>query len=199
MVQYRNFFRAGLGLASFFVALYMSASSTFGQSVTEPKFELTGIWAGVAYLDESKLEEKLKTLRSDAERQDLLNKARGFLNIIGAFEFKTNGEFESDFEINVGEVEGPREIAQGKYRIVESEGLKRVIELIKNDRKTDDPADKRLVQFYEDGQHMAMAIPAPGDLVEFNPLMIFERVPPEELADPTIIANEQKSKSGTIK
>lgn len=198
-MQYRNFFRAGFALAFFVVAAYVSTSSTLAQSSAEPKFDLTGVWAGVAYLDESKLEEKLKTLRSDAERQDLLNKARGFLNIIGAFEFKANGEFESDFEINVGEEEGPREIAQGKYRIVESEGLKRVIELIKNDRKPDDPADKRLVQFYEDGQHMAMAIPAPSDLVEFNPLMIFERIPAEELAAPTIIANEQKPKSGTIK
>jgi hypothetical protein len=185
-----------ISLAVLFVFL-MTPLSGLAQKSPDPNYQLVGIWAGVAYLDEDKLEEKLKALPSEESRQELLNKARNFLNIIGAFEFKANGEYESDFEIVVPNGDGPREMIQGKYRIVESEGLKRVIELIKNERAADEPAEKRLIQFYEDGQHIAMAIPAPGDLVEFNPLVIFERVPEEQLVDPATIAREQGA--GTIK
>ncbi len=154
-------------------------------------FELKGVWAGVAYLDEDKLKAKFDLLQTPEEKEAFIRKGEAFLSAVAAFRFTADGQFESDIELlNIsGEIE--RAAAQGRYRVVESQGPKFMVEFIEIVADGKSEKEQKLLQFYEDGQHLAILVPAPEEFKDCNPLMIFQRVPEQQLAAGEIIAQEQ--------
>ncbi len=177
-------------LFAFGFAINLLANCAWAQENAETKYQLKGVWAGVAYLDEEKLKQKIDALPTIAERKALLTKAELFLSAVAAYEFKDNNDYETDCEINTDDGEIARAATIGRYKIVETDGLKMIVEFVEKTKEATAAREKKLVQFYEDGNHMAILVPAPEELADCNPLLVFERVRPEQIADPESIAKE---------
>ena len=178
-------------LIAFGIAITLHAQCSWAQQNSATKYQLKGVWAGVAYLDEEKLKEKIEALPSVAEKKAFITKAELFLSAVAAYEFKENGDYETDFEINTDDGEVARAATIGRYKVVENDGLKMVVEFVEKTKEATAAREKKLIQFYEDGDHMAVLVPAPEELADCNPLLVFERVKPEQIVDPETIAKEQ--------
>lgn len=176
------------------LALVTAPGSTArGQNVSagpQQTFEFRGVWAGVAFLDEALLKAKYDALTDQAAKDAFITKAEAFLSAVAAFQFKADGRYESEVEMfNIaGEVE--RAKTSGQYRILESDGPKFIVEFIEISEEGPSEKEKRLIQFYEDGQHFAVLVPAPEEFQDCNPLMVFERVPDEALSAQESIAQD---------
>lgn len=177
------------------LACLIGTGSVDAQSTESGKYQLKGVWAGVASLDDAKIQEKVDNLFSPQEKEALLKKARLFLTAVVAYEFKDNGEYEADFEINTEKGSVERVSTIGKYQILERNGPKLIVEFLEKSEESQAKPEKKLLQFYEDGENLAMLVPAPPELSDCNPMVIFERVRPDQIMDAESIAKEQGKSS----
>lgn len=179
------------------VLSFVFASPSNAQQEPAKNYQLKGVWAGVAYLDEEKLKAKVDAIQNADEKKALMAKAQLFLSAVAAYEFKETGEYESDFEIDTDDGEIARAATIGKFKVVEADGPKMIVQFLEKTKEPDAAHEKKLIQFYEDGEHMAVVVPAPAELADCNPLLVFERVSAEQLAAPSEIAKEPSN--STIK
>jgi hypothetical protein len=149
-------------------------------------YRLTGVWAGLAYLDEDKLKEKFDKLETEEQKETFLRRAESFLSGVAAFEFKPDGTFESDVEIITTEGKSEGAQSSGTYQIVEVDGPKFIIEITEQGPDGKPIRERKLLQFYEDGDHMGILVPAPDLFADCNPLMVFERMNPRAMAEESI-------------
>lgn len=149
---------------------------------------LHGYWAGVGYLDIEKLEQKLAGLKDETARQKLNAQADLFLSMVAVMGFQANGKWESELELTDESGKPVREGLRGTWKIVESRADRFLVEILelKSDKTTE--TVRKMFQFYDDGHHMATPVETAAELADLNPLIVFERIPAEAVAensDPT--------------
>ncbi|MEZ6096950.1 MAG: hypothetical protein R3C03_22465 [Pirellulaceae bacterium] len=187
--------------AAFIVAAFSPISTCNAQQVAATEntpvvvteFKLHGVWAGVAYLEEAKLKAVYDLLKTEQEKEAFIVKAEAFLSAVAAFHIRVDGTYESDVELFTTEGKLERASTRGKYRIIEHEGPKYIVEFLEESTEPL-PPERKLLQFYDDGEHFALTVPAPEEFKAANPLMIFERVPEDQLANPAAVAEQQTGK-----
>ncbi len=161
-------------------------NSSAGQTnpiVKPANYNLTGHWAGVSYLDETKLKQKYDSLTDPAQKEALVRAAEAFLSLVVAVEYKANGTMESDVEMLSTGGEVVREVVVGTWRVVETKGLKLIVEIQERvPDKTPEPV-RKFFQFYEGGDNLATPIETAAELTELNPLIVFERLPAAVVAE----------------
>lgn len=145
-------------------------------------FRLEGVWAGVGYLDEAKLAGKLEAMTAGPERDELVNKAATFLTIVAALDFRRDGGLETDLEVTAADGKAHNEPTVGRWKLVERKENRFLIELQETLEDKTERTSRRLVQFYEDGEHIALLMETDPLLAEFNPLIVLERVPEAKIA-----------------
>lgn len=160
-----------------------AAAGAAGQAVKPANYNLAGHWAGVSYLDETKLKQKYDSLTDPAQKEALVRAAEAFLSLVVAVEYKANGTMESDVEMLSTNGEVVREVVVGTWRVVETKGLKLIVEIQERvPDKTPEPV-RKFFQFYEGGDHLATPIETAPELAELNPLIVFERLPAAVVAE----------------
>lgn len=145
--------------------------------------QLEGIWAGVGYLDEAKLAEKLATMAEGPERAALVNKSATFLTIVAAIEFRKDGSLETDLEVTDAEGVPHNEPTKGTWSLIERKENRFLVELRETLEDKTERTSRRLIQFYEDGEHFALLMETDPVLEEFNPLVVMKRVRDLQIAD----------------
>jgi hypothetical protein len=155
-------------------------------------YNLVGHWAGVSYLDEAKLKQKYDSLTDPAQKEALVRAAEAFLSLVVAVEYKANGTMESDVEMLGTNGEVVREVVAGTWRVVEAKGLKLIVEVQERVAdKTPEPV-RKFFQFYEGGDNLATPIETAPELADLNPLIVFERLPAE------VVAQMQKAQAPKV-
>lgn len=144
--------------------------------------QLPGTWAGISYLDEDRIGEHLAQLPDDKAREVLLHKAAAFLSVVIAIEFRHDGTLESELEVADEQGNPLIETTTGRWRIAERKEDRLIVELEERLADGKERKSRRLIQFYEDGDHLAILMDADPALAPFNPLFILERVPAGEIA-----------------
>ncbi len=157
-----------------------------GQAVAGPAiaatFRLEGIWAGVGYLDEEKLAAHLESMTEGPERDTLVNKAATYLSIAAALEFRPDGRLETDLEVQDGDGKVLREPTLGTWKALEKKENRILVELNEKLPDESERVSRRLIQFYDDGEHIALLMESDPLLTDFNPLIVLQRVPPTDIA-----------------
>ncbi len=178
-----------LALAGCWSATALGQSGTAGEvsaRVYGPQelavMKLDGIWAGVGYLDQEKLTKQLESMPEGDAKEILMHKAGTFLSIVAAMEFRADGQLETDMEITGEDGEVVREPTIGTWKIIEVRDSRRLVELNETLDDKSERSTRQLIQFYEDGQHIAVVIESDPALADFNPLIVMERVPAEKIA-----------------
>jgi len=146
---------------------------------------LNGYWAGVGYLDEQKLEAKLKTLTDETQKKQLQEKANLFLSMIAVMGLQPNGQMVSEIEVTDAAGKPIREVVQGTWKVVEQKENRLLVEFLEQGADKSTTTVRKVFQFYEDGWNMASPVETSAELAEFNPLIIYERVPDAALAENT--------------
>ncbi|HMP80375.1 MAG TPA: hypothetical protein PKD54_13050 [Pirellulaceae bacterium] len=149
----------------------------------KPNLSLVGLWVGVSYLDEEKVTAKYNQIQDQAQREAFVQAVESFLSLAVAVNYQANGTLESDAEIMDAQGDTIREATSGQWRVVESKGLKLLIEIYERSPEGQVITTRKLLQFYEDGEHLATPVETSELLADLNPLVIFERVPPEVVAE----------------
>jgi|GEM_PF-7113248 len=144
--------------------------------------KLDGIWAGVGYLDHEKLAKHLEAMPEGDAKEILFHKAGTFLSIVAAMEFRADGMLETEMEVTGADGQVQREPTIGTWRIVEVRDSRRLVELNETLADEQKRVSRQLIQFYEDGEHIAVLIETDPLLKDFNPLIVMERVPAEKIA-----------------
>jgi hypothetical protein len=147
-----------------------------------PVLRLDGVWAGVGYLDEEKLAAQLQTMPEGEAKTSLITKASLFLSLVAAMEFKPDGSLETELEITGTDGKVLREPAVGRWTLVEARENRALVELVERLPDETERTSRRLLQFYEDGEHLAMLMETDAALQEFNPLVIMARIPAGSVA-----------------
>jgi hypothetical protein len=156
-----------------------------GQPVRITATSLNGYWAGVGYLDEQKLEAKLKTLTDETQKKQLQEKANLFLSMIAVMGLQPNGQMVSEIEVTDAAGKPIREVVQGTWKVVEQKENRLLVEFLEQRADKSTTTVRKVFQFYEDGWNMASPVETSAELAEFNPLIIYERVPDAALAENT--------------
>lgn len=183
------------------VALSLLAQVSLAQVVTslgdqvgpaKPNYSLVGLWVGVSHLDEEKLEAKYKQLTDPAQQKEFVQAVETFLSLAVAVQYQADGGMESDAEITDLTGESIRETVSGQWRVVETKGLKLIVEIHERSPDGRVTTTRKLLQFYEDGEHLATPVETCQWLADLNPLLVFERIPPEVAAEMQRLAVEQQ-------
>lgn len=153
-----------------------------GTVKSDKPYTLNGYWAGVAYLDMDKLQEKLAATK-DVELQNLIKlQAQMFMSMVSVVNFKPNGTVESELEVNDENNEVVTESIVGRWKVVESRDAKFLVDVLEQQASGSSVTVRKLFQFYEDGEHMASPVETSPELADLNPLIVFERIPEAVMA-----------------
>lgn len=161
------------------------ASPASAQPVRITATSLNGYWAGVGYLDEQKLDAKLKTLTDETQKKQLQEKANLFLSMVAVMGLQPNGQMVSELEVTDAAGKPIQEVVQGTWKVVEQKENRLLVEFLEQGADKSTTTVRKVFQFYEDGLNMASPVETSAELAEFNPLIIFERVPDAALAENT--------------
>lgn len=165
------------------------AAPITGPSST-PILRVDGVWAGVGYLDEEKLAAQLQAMPEGEAKTTLITKANLFLSLVAALEFKADGSLETELEITGVDGKVLREPAVGRWTLVETRENRALVELVERLPDQTERTSRRVLQFYEDGEHLAMLMETDAALQEFNPLVIMARIPVGVVAQAPAAAND---------
>ena len=134
---------------------------------------LAGAWLGAAHLDEERLATKLASLAPE-QREEAEMLARSFLSTNMAILFETNGQVQSEVEIQAADGQLLRESAQGAWKVVESNDLGFVVETQENLSNGSISTNRKVYQFRSANQ---MLTPAPvcDALKDCRPMLVFDR------------------------
>lgn len=146
---------------------------------------LNGYWAGVGYLDEQKLDAKLKATTDEAQRKQLEEKANLFLSMVAVIGLQPNGQMVSELEVTDASGKPIREVVQGTWKVVEQKENRLLVEFLEQGSDKSTTTVRKVFQFYEDGWNMASPVETSTELADLNPLIIYERVPDAALAENT--------------
>jgi hypothetical protein len=146
-------------------------------------FSLNGYWAGVAYLDMDKLQEKLAATTDVDLQKSISLQAEMFLSMVSVVNFKPNGMVESELELNDENGKIVTEATTGSWKIVESRESKFLVDVLERHADGSTVTVRKMFQFYEDGEHMASHVETSPELADLNPLLIFERIPAALMAE----------------
>lgn len=155
-----------------------------------PVLRVDGVWAGVGYLDEEKLAAQLQAMPEGEAKTTLITKANLFLSLVAALEFKADGSLETELEITGVDGKVLREPAVGRWTLVETRENRALVELVERLPDQTERTSRRVLQFYEDGEHLAMLMETDAALQEFNPLVIMARIPVGVVAQAPAAAND---------
>lgn len=153
------------------------------QAVRITATSLNGYWAGVGYLDEQKLEAKLKTLTDETQKKQLQEKANLFLSMVAVMGLQPTGQMVSEIEVTDATGKPIREVVQGTWKVVEQKENRLLVEFLEQGSDKSTTTVRKVFQFYEDGMNMASPVETSAELAEFNPLIIYERVPDAAIAE----------------
>ncbi|MFK7769099.1 MAG: hypothetical protein AB8B55_17885 [Mariniblastus sp.] len=147
------------------------------------KQQLTGVWLGVASMDQSGFQEKLNRMQP-AERSVAVAKASSFLSTVMAIDFRQDGTVENDLEIVATNGQVLREGTLGTWAVLESttDGV-----LVETSEKLADGTvskSQKRYQFSTNSNEFAMPVEVDEELKPFNAQMIFQRQSP----NPTNVA-----------
>jgi hypothetical protein len=159
------------------------ANQAAAQPVRITATSLNGYWAGVGYLDEQKLEAKLKTLTDETQKKQLQEKANLFLSMVAVMGLQPNGQMVCEIEVTDATGKPIREAVQGTWKVVEQKENRLLVEFLEQGSDKSTTTVRKVFQFYEDGWNMASPVETSAELAEFNPLIIYERVPDAALAE----------------
>jgi len=139
-----------------------------------PAQKLTGVWLGEAMMDEAKFQQKLAQL-SPEQQQLTLAKARSFMSMAMAIEFRSDGTIQNGVEIVSTDGQVLRDSAYGKWKIVSTKDNDVVVETLETLSDGTVVTDQNIYTFLPEGNRFAMAVPVGGELQDCNPMMVFER------------------------
>ena len=165
-----------------------------GTMKSDKPYTLNGYWAGVAYLDMDKLQEKLAGTK-DVDLQNLIKlQAQMFLSMVSVVNFKPNGTVESELEVNDENNEVVTEAIVGRWKVVESRDSKFLVDVLESQESKSSVTVRKLFQFYEDGEHMASPVETSPELADLNPLIVFERIPEAIMAERENLAEPKRDR-----
>ena len=149
-----------------------------------PVQQLTGVWLGEAVIDEAKFEQKVSLL-APAQQQLTLAKARSFLSMVMAVEFRKDGTLENGVEIVSTDGQVLRDSSVGKWRIVSVEKNDLLVEIQETLSDGTVATDQNVYTFFPGGDRFAMAVPVSHELRDCNPMLVFQRktIPRTNLAE----------------
>ncbi len=152
-------------------------------SAAKPNYSLIGMWVGVSYLDEEKVAARYNQFTDPQQREAFVKAVETFLSLAVAVNYQADGTLDSDAEIMDAGGEVIRETISGQWRVVESKGLKLLVEIYERSPEGQVTTSRKLLQFYEDGEHLATPVETSELLADLNPLIVFERMPPDVVAE----------------
>lgn len=168
------------------------ANQVAAQPVRITPTTLNGYWAGVGYLDEQKLDAKLKALTDETQKKQLQEKANLFLSMVAVMGLQPNGQMVSELEVTDATGKPIREVVQGTWKVVEQKENRLLVEFLEQGSDKSTTTVRKVFQFYEDGWNMASPVETSAELADLNPLIIFERIPDAAIAENTDPAAPQK-------
>ncbi len=152
-----------------------SAPDKIARGPVEQK--LVGSWLGTAYIDESRLAEKLMEL-DPAKREIMIQRAEHFISTTMAYQFNVDGTMTNEVEIVPPGQAPVVDAVRGRWKVVAVEGLWFQLQNTESlpDGTSVDVAKE--FQFYEGHDRMALKVPLGEVLGDCNPLIVFERSRP---------------------
>lgn len=143
-------------------------------ATVSPVVQLTGVWLGEAAMDEAKFEQKLSQL-APGQQQLTLAKARSFMSMVMAVEFRNDGTVENGVEIVSTDGQVLRDSSIGKWKIVSAENNDFVVEIQETLSDGTIATDQNVYTFLPDGDRFAMSVIVSEELQGCNPMMVFQR------------------------
>jgi hypothetical protein len=160
-------------------------------AAVSPALKLTGVWLGEAMMDEAKFQQKLSLL-SPEQQQLMLAKARSFMSMVMAIEFRNDGTIQNGVEIVSTDGQILRDSAVGKWKIVSAENNDLVVETRETLSDGTIVTDQNIYTFLPEGDRFAMAVPVSGELQGCNPMMVFAK---KSLADANLAEGISETQS----
>jgi hypothetical protein len=139
-----------------------------------PVQQLAGVWLGEAVMDEAKFQQKISQLTPN-QQQLTLAKARSFLSMVMAVEFRKDGTVENGVEIVSTDGQVLRDSSAGNWRIVSAENNELLVEIQETLSDGTVDTDQNVYTFFPDGNRFAMAVPVSEELRGCNPMLVFQR------------------------
>lgn len=144
---------------------------------------LTGAWMGKAVMDQEKLLQKISQLDPETQK-DVTLKAKRFLSMVMAMEFRENGTVQNEVEILSPEGKMVRGGSVSQWHVMESSPhalLVQVRERLKDGTIT---SGKMYYQFSADRNQIAIHAPVTEELQGCDAMVVFNRrtLPPVNVA-----------------
>lgn len=137
--------------------------------------QLVGVWLGGAVLEEELVQKQLDAKPDEESREKFLDATATFLSTVVAFNLKSDGTLEQELELVSADGNVQQGSSQGKWRVIDQEGDKVMIEIVETYEDGATSKYERLFQFFPDGNRFAMPIPVEESLAACNPLIVFSR------------------------
>ena len=159
-----------------------NASQSAGDSASlNPEKLLVGTWYGKAQLNQELLQTKLNSIADPVQREMLLNLARTFETTEIGAEFSANGLMVLDIQVRTGG-QLLRDSSRGTWKTRKVEGNAIFVETTEPLPQGGTETNQIRYQF-QGGDVAVMVAPTSQQLADCNPLFVFERIQPAEVAD----------------
>lgn len=139
--------------------------------------KMVGLWYGRAAMAEEQARQAIESQTDNAVRNRMLAGAQLFLSTEMALQLSADGTMEQQVEVVI---EGkPQQMSgTGTWRVLEQHDNNVVaVELVENAADGTSTTTKRLFQLDANAQSLLMPAPVVDELTEFNPVLVFNRVP----------------------
>lgn len=147
-----------------------------------PEELLVGTWYGKASLNQQLLQQKLAAISDSGERAKLQQIAINFQSTEIGANFCENGEMLLDIQVNASGQQ-LRESTEGKWRPLNVEKNAILIETSEQSPTGEMTTNRVRYQFQEGGDVAIMVAPTSEQLAALNPVIVFERIKGESVAD----------------
>lgn len=147
-----------------------------------PEELLVGTWYGKASLNQQLLQQKLASISDSGERAKLQQIAINFQSTEIGANFGENGEMLLDIQVNASGQQ-LRDSTEGQWRPLNVEKNAILIETTEKSPAGETTTNRVRYQFQQGGDVAIMVAPTSEQLATLNPVIVFERIKGESVAD----------------
>lgn len=144
---------------------------------------LTGAWMGRAVMDQEKLRQKISQLDPETQK-DVSLKAKRFLSMAMAMEFRENGTVQNEVEILSTEGKMVRGGSVAQWHVMESSPHALLVQVRERLKDGTISSGKMYYQFSADRNQIAIHAPVTEELQGCDAMIVFNRrtLPPANVA-----------------
>ncbi len=135
---------------------------------------LVGVWVGVGFLDEARVEQVVSGLEPQ-RREQTIQQYQYFLATVMGMKLDADSRMTSEVEIGTGGTRPETLTSSGTWQVSEVDG--QTVTLILHEQQSDGSTSttRRQCEIYPDGNHLAIKVSLDGALGSCDPMFLFER------------------------